>query len=61
MRFWVEIIGVVLVLEGIPWFLSPSGMRNTLRQMMALPDRFLRPLGLAMMLLGLLLVHLAVG
>jgi uncharacterized protein YjeT (DUF2065 family) len=59
--FLVTVLGVVLVIEGIPWFLYPDGYKKLLRQMLALPDLQLRLAGLAAMLIGLLLVHFAIG
>ena len=61
MEFLVTVLGVVLVVEGIPWFLSPSRAKNLSRQVLLLPDRLLRLAGFAAMLLGLLLVRLAMA
>lgn len=61
MGFLVAVLGVVLVIEGIPWFLSPAGVKKLLRQVLALPDRQLRLAGFAAMLLGLLLVRSVAG
>lgn len=55
----VVVIGVVLVIEGIPWFLSPRGTKRMLGELFRMNDRSLRGLGLALMLSGLLLVYLA--
>jgi hypothetical protein len=52
---------MVLVIEGMPWFLYPAGYKTLLRQILALSDLQLRLAGFAAMLLGLLLVHFAVG
>ncbi len=61
MEFLLSVIGVVLVVEGIPWFLSPETVKKTLRQLAVLPDSSLRILGMLLMLAGLLVVYLAVG
>lgn len=61
MDFLATVLGVVLVIEGIPWFLSPPGVKSLLRQILPLPDRQLRLAGFAVMLLGLLLVRFGVG
>lgn len=61
MDFLLTVIGVVLVIEGIPWFLSPVGTKNLLRQILPLPSRLLRLAGFAAMLLGLLLVRFAIA
>lgn len=61
MDFLITVLGVVLVLEGMPWFLSPKGMKKYLRQMLAAPEATLRALGLMLMLTGLLMVYLVRG
>jgi uncharacterized protein YjeT (DUF2065 family) len=58
---FLKILGVVMVIEGIPWFLSPRGAKSTLQQLSRLPDRTLRMIGLALMALGLLAVYAATG
>ncbi|MBE2294649.1 MAG: DUF2065 domain-containing protein [Phycisphaerales bacterium] len=49
--------GLMLVLEGILPFLSPSRLRQTWIRMANLEDRALRLIGLASMLLGLLTLY----
>lgn len=61
MEFLLTVLGVVLVVEGIPWFLSPPGAKKMSRQILLLPDRLLRLAGFAAMLIGLLLVRLAMA
>ena len=46
MKFFWCVIGVVLVIEGIPWFLSPQGLKRMLVQMLPVPERTLRMMGL---------------
>ncbi len=60
MKFFWCVIGVVLVIEGIPWFLSPQGLKRMLVQMLPVPERTLRMMGLLLMLGGLLIVYYAV-
>jgi hypothetical protein len=54
----VVVLSVVLILEGIPWFLSPRGTKRMLIELSRMDDSFLRVIGLAFMLTGLLLVYL---
>lgn len=61
MEFIVVVIGVVLIFEGLPWFLSPGSAKDVLRQLAAIEDRSLRVLGFFLMMAGLLLVYLAKG
>lgn len=59
MKFFLTIAGILLILEGVPWFMSPGGVRRLLGQLATLPDGALRLLGLTSMLIGLLMVYLA--
>lgn len=61
MDFLLVVIGVVMVVEGIPWFLAPGGYKRLLLQLLPVDDTVLRLAGLAMMLGGLLLVYLIRG
>lgn len=57
MDYLVVTIGMVMIVEGIPWFLSPGGYKRMLLQLLPVADGLLRLLGFAMMLGGLLLVY----
>lgn len=60
MKFALTVIGIVLVLEGAPWFLSPAGVRRALIELGKCRDFSLRLLGLGSMLLGLGVVYVAI-
>jgi len=60
MKFLLIVLGVVLVIEGIPWFLSPRGVLRALLVMARSRENALRAGGLALMSLGLLLVYIGV-
>ena len=53
------ILGVVLIVEGIPWFLSPRWTKRMLSDLFRMNDQSLRALGLVFMLAGLLIVYVA--
>ena len=59
MEFFLTVIGVVMVVEGMPWFLSPQGVKKMLIQILPLPERTMRSMGLMLMLAGLLMVYIA--
>lgn len=61
MKFFLSVVGVVLVVEGIPWFLSPQGFKRMLLQMLPVPELVLRIMGLLLMLSGLATVYLAIN
>ena len=54
----VVILGVILIIEGMPWFLSPRGTKRMLNELSQLNDQALRGIGLFFMFAGLLLVYL---
>lgn len=57
-EFILAVAGTVLILEGIPWFLSPARYKKLLRDILASSEVTLRLLGLTAMVLGLLTVYL---
>jgi hypothetical protein len=61
MDFLLVVLGVVLIVEGIPWFLSPGSYKRLLLNLVPVGDAVLRLLGLTFMLGGLLLVYLVKG
>ncbi len=58
MNDFLTALGLVLVLEGVPYFLAPHRMREWVVQVAKLPDETLRKTGFILMLLGLLVVYL---
>jgi uncharacterized protein YjeT (DUF2065 family) len=57
----IVILGVVLIVEGMPWFLSPRRTKRMLSELSQLNDNSLRVIGLGFMLFGLLLVYFVKG
>ncbi len=49
-------MALVLVLEGLPYFVSPSAMRRALAYLFTLPDGVLRGTGLTLMVIGVALL-----
>lgn len=52
-------LGLVLILEGILPFASPSGWRNMVQQISATADKNLRSIGAVSMIAGLLILYFA--
>lgn len=52
------IIGSIMVLEGIPYFLMPNLLKKIFIQLIQLDPRVLRFIGLVFISLGLLIVYL---
>jgi uncharacterized protein YjeT (DUF2065 family) len=59
LKYLLCVLGMVLVLEGLPYFGFPRAMKKVLTEVIpSLPEGALRVLGLAAILFGLLLVYL---
>jgi len=57
LKFFLCVMGMVLIVEGLPYFAFPDKIKAYLMKMMDVPDRTLRILGLASILCGLGLVY----
>jgi uncharacterized protein YjeT (DUF2065 family) len=58
---WENIIpalALVLVIEGMLPFLSPKSWREAMAQASQLPDRILRSMGFASMMIGVVILYL---
>jgi hypothetical protein len=58
MKFFLCVIGMVLIIEGLPYFAFPEKLKTYFQKISAVPDSTLRILGLLAMIFGLLLVYL---
>ena len=58
MRYFLCVIGMVMIVEGLPYFAWPDKMKAWLKKMMETPDSDLRKVGAVVMVIGLLLVYL---
>lgn len=59
MEFLLVLIGLILIVEGLPYAAFPEAMQRWLAQMQQLSPVTLRKAGLVMLGLGLLLISLA--
>jgi uncharacterized protein YjeT (DUF2065 family) len=57
MKYFLCVLGMVFVIEGLPYFTSPSQIKTYLRRLTDVPDTTLRILGAVAVTLGLLLVY----
>jgi len=55
----VTIIGLILVLEGLPYFAFPETFKAWVARMLEFPESRLRVFGLISMGFGLILIYLA--
>ncbi len=61
MKFFLSVIGMVMIVEGLPYFAFPGKMKATVQMILGLSDAHLRRFGFFLMLAGLGLVSLAMG
>ena len=58
MEFFLCVIGMVLIIEGLPYFAFPDKMKTWVSKIIISPSSALRKLGLVLMALGLGLVYI---
>lgn len=56
MRFILTILGALLVLEGIPYFISPRKIKQWAAATQDVPEKHLRIIGFVTMMTGLLVL-----
>ena len=59
MKFFFCVMGMVMIVEGLPYFISPNKMRQMVTMILQRPEGTLRRFGFLMMLAGLVVVYLA--
>ena len=57
-KYLLCVLGMVLIIEGLPYFAFAPKMKNMMRQVMEQPESTLRGLGLVATVIGLLLIYL---
>jgi hypothetical protein len=58
MKFFLCVLGMVMIIEGLPYFAVPEKMKNWMLQIQAMSNHALRRLGLVLMAVGLLLTYI---
>ena len=58
MKFLFCVIGMVLIIEGLPYFAFPEKIKSYLMKVYDTPEGTLRILGLVSVIVGLFLVYL---
>ncbi|MGB5984057.1 MAG: DUF2065 domain-containing protein [Desulfobacterales bacterium] len=59
MELFLSVIGMVMIIEGLPYFAFPDKMKLFLIKMLEVPSESLRKFGLVLMIIGLVVVYLA--
>ena len=59
MKFFFCVMGMVMIVEGLPYFAFPDKMKEMVQMMMGLEDAKLRKFGIVLMLAGLGIIYFA--
>ena len=59
MKFFFCVMGMVMIVEGLPYFISPYKMRQMVTMILEMPEANLRRFGFIIMLAGLAVIYLA--
>jgi uncharacterized protein len=57
MRYFICVLGMVLIIEGLPYFAFPERIKAYLLKVVNIPDSTLRLVGFLSMVIGLILVY----
>ncbi len=57
MKYFLSVIGMVLIIEGLPYFASPEKMKQLLLKIPQIPSVYLRVFGFAAVITGLALIY----
>ena len=58
MDYFFCVLGMVMIIEGVPYFAAPDRMKSWMAMIMEMAPGTLRRFGLVMMVAGLALVYL---
>lgn len=58
MKFFLCVIGMVMVVEGLPYFAFPDKMKFVIQKVIEMPNKALQKFGFVLMLVGICLVYL---
>ncbi len=58
MEFFLSVIGMVMIVEGLPYFAFPDRMKTWIGKIIVSPSSSLRKFGLVLMVLGLGLIYI---
>ena len=59
MKFFLCVMGMVMIIEGLPYFAFPEKMKEWILKVTEMPDDMLRRFGIFLMFAGLGLVYYA--
>ena len=57
MEYFLCVLGMVFIIEGLPYFTFPDKVKSYVMKLQELPDSVLRALGLSAIVIGLILIY----
>jgi len=57
MEYFLCVLGMVFIIEGLPYFAFPAKVKSYIMKLQELPDNVLRILGLSAIITGLILIY----
>jgi uncharacterized protein YjeT (DUF2065 family) len=57
MKYFLCVLGMVFIIEGLPYFIFPERLKIYLAKMITMPDSTLRFLGISAMIIGLIMLY----
>jgi len=57
MEYFLCVLGMVFIIEGLPYFAFPDKVKSYIMKLQELPDSVLRVLGLSAIVTGLILIY----
>ncbi len=59
MSYFLSVLGLVLIIEGAPYFAFPEKMKSLLARLPSMPTSTLRVYGIVTIIIGLVLVFIS--
>ena len=57
MKFFLCVLGMVMIVEGLPYVAFPEKMKSWVQKVLEMPEDTLKKMGFVLMILGLCLVY----
>lgn len=58
MDYFLCVVGMVMIIEGLPYFAFPDKMKRFVIRLLEIDDKSLRVFGLFLMIVGLFLIYI---
>lgn len=59
LKYFLSVLALVFIIEGIPYFIAPSGIKKWLEIIREMPDTAIRGIGFLFMMTGLVILFVA--